>query len=67
MIDHWISENDGNVYLEQFCEHMWQEPYKESIFFDIKYFDYDDSAWKDYVIKETKLQKIIDKIIKNKN
>ncbi len=55
-------EDDNILTLERFCESQWKEPYQDSLFFNIKYFDYDNLQWNDYKIKEKKLQKIITKL-----
>jgi hypothetical protein len=64
MLETLFHTDENFLSLERFCESQWQEPYDDSLFFDIKYFDCSDLQWKDYVIKHKKLQKIITKLAK---
>ena len=63
-----IEENTLN--WNRFCEVVNAQPYDDSIFFNVKFFDYKTKMWHDYVIEEIVLElefiKIIKKIFKKK-
>lgn len=50
----------------RFCEAVNAQPYDDSIFFNVKYFDYKTRLWNDYDMDEIELERKFIKIIKNK-
>ena len=46
----------GYVTLHRFFEMVNSEPYSDSIFLDIKYFDFSLKKWKDYEVDEVELE-----------
>jgi len=57
-----IEENTLN--WNRFCEAVNAQPYDDSLFFNIKYFDYKTKQWINYDIEEIELELKFIKIIK---
>lgn len=48
----------------RFCEAVNAQPYDDSIFFNVKYFDYKTKLWNDYDIEQIELEQKFIKIVK---
>ena len=48
----------------RFCEAVNAQPYDDSIFFNVKYFDYKTKLWNDYNIEQIELEQKFIKIVK---
>lgn len=61
-IKFYIGEN--TLDWSRFCEAVNAQPYDDSIFFSVKYFDYKTKLWNDYNIGQMELEQKFIKIIK---